>query len=110
MAEKIKIEKLEKLVANLNDKTEYVIHIRNLNEALNHGLVLKKLYRVIKSNRKSWLKSYIDLNRELRKKAKNDFGKDFFKFMNNSVFRKTMENVRKHRNIKLVTTEKESTK
>ena len=106
MAEKIKIEKLEKLVANLNDKTEYVIHIRNLNEALNHGLVLKKLYRVIKSNQKSWLKSYIDLNRELRKKAKNDFGKDFFKFMNNSVFRKTMDNLRKHRNIKPVATEK----
>ena len=106
----MKIEKIEKLVANLHDKTEYVIHMRNLNEALNYGLVLKKVNRVTKFNQKSWLKSQVDLNKELRKKAKNDFGKDFFKFMNNSVFRKTMENVRKHRNIKLVTTEKESTK
>ena len=102
----MKIEKIEKLVANLYDKTEYVIHMRNLNEALNHGLVLKKVNRVTKFNQKSWLKSHIDLKRELRKKAKHDFRKFFFKFMNNSVFRKTMENVRKYRNIKLVTTEK----
>ena len=94
--------KVEKLVAKLHDKTEYVVRIRNLKQALNHGLVFKKVNRVIKFNQNAWLKPYIDMNTYLRKKAKNDFEKDFFKVMNNAVFRKTMENVRKHRDIKLV--------
>ena len=66
----MKIEKLVKLAANLHDKTEYVIHIRNLKQALNHGLVLKKVYRVIKFNQNGWPKPYIDINTDLRKKAK----------------------------------------
>ena len=97
----MKIEKVEKLVTNLHDKTEYVIHMRNLKQALNHGLILK-----IKFNPKAWLKPYIDMNIKIRQKAKNDFEKDLFKLMNNAVFGKTMENVRKNKNIKLITTER----
>ena len=71
-------EKIEKLVANLHDKTKYVIHIRNLKQALNHGLVLKKIHRMIRLNQNFWLKSYIDMNYMnilLGKKAKQDFKK-----------------------------------
>ena len=68
LPERMKIEKVEKLVANLHDKTEYVIHIRNLKQALNHGLVLKKVHRVIKFNQNAWLKPYIDMNTDLRSK------------------------------------------
>ena len=84
-------------------KKNYVVHIMVLKQALNHGLILKKAYKVIQFNQKAWLKPYIDMNTKLRIEAKNDFEKDFFKLMNNSVFGKTMENVRKHRDIKLVT-------
>ena len=80
------------------------MHIKALKQALNHGLVLKQVHRVIQFNEKNWLKQYIDMNFKLRKEAKNDFENDFFKLMNNSVFGKTMKNVRKHRDIKLVTT------
>ena len=99
-------QKKRKFVANLHDKTDYVIHIRSLNQALNRGLTLKKVTRVIKFNQKTWLKPYIDINTELRRKAKNNFEKELFKLMNNTVLGKNMENVRKHRNIKFVKTER----
>ena len=102
----MKIDKCKKLVCNLCDKKSYVVYIRSLKEALNHGLILKRVHRVIQFNQEAWFKPYFDMNTELRKQAKNDFEKDVFKLMNNAVFRKTMENVRKHRDIKLVTTDK----
>ena len=83
-----------------------VVHIRLLKQALNHGLIFKKVHRVIRLNQEAWLKPYIEVNIKFKTEAKNDFKKDFFKLMNNSFFGKTMKNVRKHRDIKLVTTDK----
>ena len=105
LPERMKYEKVEKLITNLHDKTEYVIHRRNLKQALNHGLVLKKVNRRIQFNQIAWLKSYIDLNIKVKKNKKYS-EKDFFKLMNNGVFGKIMENVRKQRDVKLVTTER----
>ena len=72
----MKIQKVEKLVANLHDKTECVIHIGNLKKALNYGLVLKRFHQVIKFNPNVWLKPYIDMNTDLRKNAKIVLEKD----------------------------------
>ena len=105
LPERMKIDKTQKLVCNLHDKKNYVVHISILKQALDHGLKLKKVHIVIEFNQEAWLKKYINMNTELRKKASNDFEKDFFKLMNNAVFGKTMENVRKHRDIKLVKTD-----
>ena len=91
--------------ANLHDKTEYFILIRNLKPALNHRLVLKNVHQVIKFNHKVWLKSYISMNTKLKQKTKNDFKEDFFKLNNNLDFGKVMENARKHNDIKLLTTQ-----
>ena len=81
-----------------------------MKQALNHGLKFKKVYRIIEFNQKAWLKPYIDMHKELRKLAKYDFEKDLFKLMNNAVFGKTMENIRKQRDTELVTTDKKRSK
>ena len=106
----MEINKCKKLVCNLYDKKKYVVHINSLKQALNHELKLKKIHRIIEFNQKAWLKPYIDMNTELRKLARNDFEKDLFKLMNNSVFGKTREDIRKHRDIKLVSTDKKRSK
>ena len=101
----MEVNKCKKLACNLFNKKKYVVHINTLKQALNHGLKLEKIHRVIEFNQETWLKPYIDMNTELRKEAKNDFEKDFLKLMN-----KTMENIRKHSDIKLVKTDKKRSK
>ena len=88
------------------DKKNYVIQIKAVKQALNHGLKLKRLHRIIQFKQKACLKIYIDMNTEVRKNAKNEFDKNFFTLVNKSVFGKTMENVRNHRDIILVTSNK----
>ena len=97
--------RVEKLIPNLRNKTKYVIHYKNLIQCLKAGLKLKKIHRGIKFIESEWMKPYIEMNTNLRTKAKNYFEKDFFKLMNNSVFGKTMENIRNRVNVKLVNTE-----
>ena len=110
LPERMEINKCKKLVCNLFNNKKYVTHINSLKQALNHGLKLKKIHRIIEFNQEAWLKPYIGMNTELRKAAINDFEKGLFKLMNNSVFGKTMKNIRKHRDIKLVTTDKKRSK
>ena len=103
MCECMEINRVKKLVPNLHNKRNYVIHIQALDQALPHGLCLECTHQAIEYNQSAWIKPYIDFNTQLRTRATNDFEIDFFKLINNSVFGKMMQNIRKHRNIKLIT-------
>ena len=103
--ERVECDKgVKKLIPNLRHKNNYVVHYKTLMQYLNLGMELKKIHRGIRFTESDFLKPYIDTNVKLRTQAKNDFEKDFFKLMNNSVFGKTMENIRNRVNIKLVDT------
>ena len=96
--------RVEKLIPNLRDKKNYVLHYKNLIQYLDMGLKVTCIHRGIKFVESEWMKPYIDMNTNLRANAKNNFEKDFFKLMNNSVFGKTMENIRNRVDVKLVNT------
>ena len=98
-------EKQPKLILNLDDKQNYVIHIKALQYYLKKGLKLKKVHKGVKFQQRAWLKPWIDFNTGKRKEAKSDFEKDMFKLMNNAVYGKTMENVRNHMDFELVSTQ-----
>ena len=89
-------------IPNLGDKKKYIVHHENLKLYEELGMVITKIRRGIKFREEPWMKSYIELNTKLRANGKNDFEKDFFKLMNNSVFGKTMENIRNRVDVRLV--------
>ena len=103
----IKIGDVKKLIPNLGNKTNYVVHYKNLQLYLSLGMKLTKIHRVLKFKQSEWMKKYIDFNTEKRTNGANSFKKAFFKFIIDSVYGKTMENVRKRINVRLVNNKKD---
>ena len=108
--EKMKINGVEKLSGSFKPQLNYVVHYRNLKQYLEMGMTLSSVQRGISFYQSSWMKPYISKNTELRKTAANSFEKDFFKLMNNSVFGKTIENIRKRQNVVLIDNRREASK
>ena len=108
--ESLKLGVVDKLIPNLNDKHHYAVHYENLKLYDSLGLKVSRVHRGIKFKESDWIKKYIDLNISLRTKASNDFVKDFYKLMNNSVFGKTMENIENRVDVRLVTNERDAIK
>ena len=98
-------EKQPKLILNIKDKDKYIVHIKTLQFYFNKGMKLKQVQRMVKFKQSAWLKAWIDFNTNKRKEAKSDFDKDMFKLMNNTVYGKTMENLRNHMDFELVSTQ-----
>ena len=103
----IEIGRVNKFVPNLGNKNKYVVHYRILQLYLSVGMKLTKVYRILGFKQSNSLKKYIDFNTDKRKNAANSFEKNYFELMNNSVFVKRMENLRKRINVKLVNNAKD---
>ena len=106
---KLKHNSMLKLAPNLYNKERYIVHIDNLQFYLKHGLILKKIHRGIIFRQQAWLKPYVEFNSERRRNATNDFEKSFYKLMVNAIYGKLMENVRKYKDVKLISTERQHT-
>ena len=103
---KIKVGDVKKIIPNLGNKSNYVLHYRNLHLYLSLGMRLSKIHRILKFKQSDWMKKYADFNTDKRKNADNDFEKKFFKLMINSVYGKTTKNLQKRINVRLVNNEK----
>ncbi|PFX20964.1 hypothetical protein AWC38_SpisGene14564 [Stylophora pistillata] len=108
--ENLLIGKVKKLVCTLNEKKKYIVHHETLKHYMSLGIEIGKIHRIIRFEERPWMKKYIDLKTSLRAKANNDFEKDFYKLMNNAVFGKTMENIRKRVDVRLVNSEEKARK
>ena len=102
----IKVGDVKELIPNLDNKTNYVLHYRNFQLHLSLGMKLTKIHRVLKFKQSDWMKKYIDFNTEKRTNAGNSSEQDFSKLMINSAFGKTIQNLRKRINVRLVSSEK----
>ena len=108
--ELMKVNGVEKLICHFKTRKNYIIHYRALRQCLELGMKITAVHRGISFYQSPWMEPYIRKNTELRKTAANSFEKDFFKLMNNSVFGKTIENIRKRQNIHLVDNRKKALK
>ena len=108
--EKMIVNGVEKLICHFKPRKNYVVHYRNLRQYLEMGMIITAVHRGISFYQSSWMEPYIRKNTELRKTAVNSFEKDFFKLMNNSVFGKTIENIRKRQNIFIINDRKKASK